>query len=106
MVEHDADADLRGRIDVDGKNARALALQVECEVAPPALPQLMGEAMRHQSVESLEVEERLDVAAAGGIAVVDGREIGAGGATELGAGGGDPPERLGGEGPGHVGGVE
>ena len=73
------------RIDVDGKDARALALQVEREVAPALLQQLVGEAMRDEGVEALEVEQRLDVAAAGGIAVVDGREIGAEGPAELGA---------------------
>ena len=41
--------------------------------------------MRDERMEALEVEQRLDVAAAGGIAVVDGGEIGAEGAAELGA---------------------
>ena len=85
VVEHDADADLGGGIDVDGKDARALALQVEREVAPALLQQLVGEAVRDEGVEALEVEQRLDVAAAGGIAIVDGGEIGAEGPAELGA---------------------
>jgi hypothetical protein len=66
----------------------------------------MGEAMRHQGVEALEVEERLDVAAAGGIAVVDGREIGAEGATELGAVGEHLHEGLADEARVHVGVIE
>jgi len=37
MIEHDADADTGRRVDVDGENARALALQVEREIAPSLL---------------------------------------------------------------------
>ena len=84
VVEHDADADPGGRIDVHGEDARALALQVEREVAPALLQQLVGEAMRDERVEALEVEQRLDVARAGGIAVVDGGQVGAERAAELG----------------------
>ena len=70
-------------IDVDAKDARALALQVEREVAPALLQQLVREAMRDERVEALEVEQRLDVAAAGRIAIVDGGEIGPERAAEL-----------------------
>jgi hypothetical protein len=77
VVEHDALADLGRRIDVDGKDARALALQVQREIAPPVLEQLVREAIGHQGMKALEVEQRLDIAAAGRIAVVDGGEIGA-----------------------------
>ena len=66
------------------EDARALALQVEREVAPALLQQLVREAVRDERVEALEVEQRLDVAAAGRIAVVDGGEIGAERAAELG----------------------
>ena len=51
--------------------------------------------MRDEGVEALEVEQRLDVAAAGGIAVVDGGEIGAEGAAELGVVGQHLREGLG-----------
>ena len=84
MVEHDADADPGRRIDVDGEDARALALQVEREVAPALLQQLVGEAVRDERVEAFEVEQRLDIAAAGGIAIVDGGKVGAERAAELG----------------------
>jgi hypothetical protein len=84
VVQHDADADAGRRVDVDGKDARALALQVEREVAAALLQQLVGKAVRDERMEALEVEQGLDVAAAGGIAVVDGGEVGAKGAAELG----------------------
>ena len=76
VVEHDADADAGGRIDIHPKDARALALQVEREVAAALLQQLVRETIRDEGMEALEVEQRLDVAAAGWIAVVDGCKIG------------------------------
>jgi hypothetical protein len=79
----------------DGEDARALALQVEGEVALPLLQQLMGEAMRHQGVEALEIEQRLDIAAARRIAVVDGGEVGAERAAQLGMVGEHLGKRLG-----------
>ena len=65
----------------------ALALQVEGEVAPPLLQELVREAMRDEGVEALEVEQRLDVARARRIAVAHGGEVGAEGAAQLGPGG-------------------
>src|SRR5262245_15078617 len=84
MIEHNADANVGGRVDVDGKNTRALALKVEGEVAPSPLEQLVGKSMRDEGVETLEVEQRLDVALAGRIAIEHGGKIGAKGAAELG----------------------
>ena len=81
-------------IDVHGEDARALALQVEREVAPPLLQQLVGEAMGDEGVEALEVEQRLDVARARRIAVAHGGEVGAERAAELRAGGEHLPEGL------------
>src|SRR6185295_20370672 len=71
-------------IDVDGKNARALALQVEGEVPPAALQQLVGEPVGDERVEAFEVEQRLDIAAAGGIAIEHGGQVSAKGAPQLG----------------------
>src|SRR5262245_54252826 len=106
VVQHDADADAGRRIDVDGEAARALALQVEREVTPALLPKLMREAVRDQRVEALEVEQGLDVAAAGRVAVVDGGEIRTKRPTELPTVGQYLAESLGDQAGVHIGMVE
>ena len=63
-------------IDVHPKDARTLALQVEREIAAALLQQLVRKAIRDERVKAFEVEQRLDISAAGRIAIVDGREIG------------------------------
>ena len=46
VVEHDAAADARGRMDIDGKCQRCLAGQGECEFPAPVLPQRVRDAVR------------------------------------------------------------
>ena len=84
MVDHDALAELGSRVDVDAEGARGLALQEQREIAPPVVPQRVGEAVRRQRVEPFEVEQRVDVAVAGRIAVEHGGEIGAEDAAQVG----------------------
>ena len=76
VIEHDALADARCRMDIDGENAAGLALQVVGEIAPSLVPQFMREAVRDQRMEALEIEQRLDQAIAGGVAIEDGVEVG------------------------------
>ena len=77
MIEEDALADPRGRMDVRAEDRRRPALQIKREILAAALPQAMREAMRLDRVEALEIKQRLDKARAGGIAVEDGHQIGA-----------------------------
>ncbi len=73
VVEHDPAADLRRRVDIHAEHSGGLALQVHGEVFPAELPQRVRKALGLKRVEALEVEERIDQAVAGGIAVVDRR---------------------------------
>ena len=59
VVEEDAPADPRGRMDVALEHLRDPALEVEGEVAPAAVPDMVGEAVGLQRVEALEVQDRL-----------------------------------------------
>ena len=94
MVEHQAFADPRGRMDIDREDARALALEIESEILPPFDPQRMGKAVRDERMEALEVEQRLDIAMARRVAIVDGREVRAEAVPDLGAGAQDILERM------------
>ena len=58
MVEEDAPPDPRRRMDVALEHLRDPALEVESEVAPAAVPDMMGEAVSLERVEPLEVEDR------------------------------------------------
>ena len=82
VIEEDAAADRRGRVDVGLEDLRRPALQVEREIVPALPPQPVGQAVRLDGVEALEVEDRLDIAVAGGVAVVDGRDVGAHGVAD------------------------
>ena len=75
VVEEDAAAHRHRRIDVGLEDLRRAALQVEREVAPPRVPQPVRQAVGLDGVEALEVEQRLDVALAGRIAVVDRGDV-------------------------------
>ena len=77
MVDEDALADARGRVDVDVEHRRGEALQIEREIPPPGPQQRMGQAIGLQGVEALEIEHRLDQPHARGIAIGDGHDVGA-----------------------------
>ena len=63
-------------MDIDRKDAARLALQVIGEILPPLAPELMGEAVRDEGVKALEIEQRFDQPVAGGIALVNGVQVG------------------------------
>ena len=75
MVEEDALAEGRVGVDVGLEHPRGPALQIEREVAPAEAPQRMGETMRLDRVKTLEVEQRLDEARAGGVAVEHRQDV-------------------------------
>ena len=77
MVEENAAADARLRIDVRLEHLRRAALQIEREIPPPLVPQPMGEPVGLDGMEALEVENRLEEAGAGGIPIQDRRNVGA-----------------------------
>ena len=59
MVEEDALADARRRIDVGLKDAGGSALQIEREIASTAIIEPVCETMRLQRMETLEIEHCL-----------------------------------------------
>ena len=63
MIEHDAPADHRGRMDIDLQEARGQALQIKREVLAAGLPQRMRDAIGLKRMKALEIEQRLDQAA-------------------------------------------
>ena len=63
-------------MDVHAKNPRRLALQIEREIAPAGLIEVMREPMGHERVEPLEVKQRLHVALARRVAIAHREQIG------------------------------
>ncbi len=76
MVDEDAPAEPCGGMDVDGEEFGNAALQVERHRAAALVPQPMRNAVALQRMEAFEIEQRLDVGMAGGIAVVIGDDVG------------------------------
>jgi len=77
MVEHDALADHRGRVDVDLQEARGQALQIQGKVLAAGLPQRVRDAIGLERMKALEIEQGLDQAARGRVAFDRGHEVGA-----------------------------
>jgi hypothetical protein len=77
VIEEDAAADARRRVDVGLEHLRGAALQVERKILAPVVPEPMGEPVRLDGVEALEVEHGLDQPRAGRIAVGHGGDVGA-----------------------------
>ena len=69
MIEKHALANSCGGVNVALEGFRRAALQVEREILAPGLPQRMGQAMGLQRVKALEIQQRLDKARAGRIAI-------------------------------------
>src|SRR3954454_24184216 len=84
MVEEDAATDTRGGIDVGLEHRGGAALEIIRKVLAALQPQPVREAMGLDGVKALEVEQGIDEARGGGIAIVDGDEIGAEGIAEIG----------------------
>src|SRR5581483_11266467 len=77
MVEENAAADARRRIDVALENARGAALQIKREVLAAFAMQPVRQAMRLDGVEALVVEHGFDEAVGGWIAIDRRDDIGA-----------------------------
>ena len=82
VVEENAAADFRCRIDVALKHRRSTALQIEREILAALAVQPMRQAMRLDGVEAFVIEHRLDEAAGGRIAIDGGDDIGTEGFAE------------------------
>ena len=76
VVEHHAGADRHRRVDVDPEGGRGLAGQPMGNVLSSPLPQAVRDPMGLQGVESLEVQQRVQAGAAGGVARHDGPQVG------------------------------
>src|SRR3546814_7486618 len=77
MVDHDAAAEACGRMDVDVEDFRGPALQQEGHGLTVLVPQPVGDTMGLDRLEALEEQQRLQEAAAGGIALVHRHGVGA-----------------------------
>ena len=75
VVDEDARADARGRMDVYVEDHGDPVLEVEGEGMPALLPKPMGDSMGLEGVEALEMEEGLGEAPRGRIALHHGGEI-------------------------------
>ena len=64
-------------MDVGLEHLGGAALQIEGEITLAVAPQPMGQPVRLDGVEALEIQERLDEALAGRVAFVDGGDVGA-----------------------------
>ncbi|MND72560.1 hypothetical protein D3C80_641140 [compost metagenome] len=70
MIKENALADPRRRVDVRLEDAGRTALQIEREITAPTCIKPMGQAMRLDRMEPLEIEHRLQEAQACRIAIV------------------------------------
>src|SRR3984885_16011210 len=84
MVEEDATADDRCRIDVGLEHCRGTALEVIGKILAAPLEQPMRQAMGLQGMETLEIEQGVDEARGRGVAVVYRDQVGAEGIAEIG----------------------
>jgi hypothetical protein len=66
-----------GRMDVGLEDFGRSALKIEREVEPAGFSEPIGESMRLDREKSLRIEQGLDTPPAGGVAVDDGRDVGA-----------------------------
>src|SRR5437667_442446 len=73
-----------GRIDIDLEGRRGAALQIVGEVLAALAPQPMRETMRLDSVEALEVEQRIDEARRCGIAIIHRNKVSANRVADVG----------------------
>src|SRR5690606_11732690 len=75
VVEEDALADARRRVDVGWEHGGGPALQVKREILAAVIPEPMRPAVCLDGVKTLEVENRQDEAVAGRVAVVIGLDV-------------------------------
>ncbi len=71
VIEEDALADARSRVDIRLENAGGTALQIEREITAAAIEKPMRETMGLQRLEALEIENGLHETQASRIAVID-----------------------------------
>ena len=82
VVEENAAANPRGRMDIALEHRRRPALQVVGEIPTPFVPEPMGEAMRLDCVKALEVKDRLEKAVGRRIAVEGRNDVSAKGRAD------------------------
>ena len=73
-------------VDVDGGKHREAALQVIGEVLAAHVPQAVRHAVSLDRLVALEIEQGIDIAVAGGVAVEGGDDVGARRVADLGLG--------------------
>ena len=84
VIDHDAAADTSGGMGVDAEQLGDPALQKQRQLPAFAEPQPIFHPLRLDRLESLEKEQRLQMGAAGRIALIDRDQIGAGGGGDIG----------------------
>src|SRR5580704_1225175 len=77
VIEENATADFRGRMDIALEHYRASALQIEREISAVLLPKPMRQPVGLNGMKALVVEHRLDQPMGRRIAVRGGHQIGA-----------------------------
>ena len=75
VVDEDAFADPRGRVDVGLENARRAALQIMRKIPATAIPKPVCQTVRLQRLKALEIEYRHQETVACGVAIVDSLNI-------------------------------
>ncbi len=84
MIEENAASDFRGGIDVGLEFSGGAALDVIGKILAAVVVEPVRKAVRLDSVEALEVEQRIDEARGRGIAIEHGDKIGAERIAEVG----------------------
>ena len=75
MIDHDALADFRRGVDVNARNHRRAALQVLRKVRAAHVQEPVRHAVGLQRLKALEIEQRVHIAVAGGIALEGGNNV-------------------------------
>ena len=75
VVDEDAPPHRHGRMDVDLELGRGPALEIVGEVAPPLVPEPVGQPVRLDGLEALEIEHRIDEPVTGRVALVDRDDV-------------------------------
>lgn len=76
MVQEDAAADPGGGVDIRLEGLRGAALQVKGEILTPLAPEPMGQPVRLDRMEALEVEQGLEGTRHDGVAIQHGIDVG------------------------------
>ena len=77
VVEENATADARGGMDVHREDFGAEALEVEGQLGADGMPKVVGEPVAGERVKAFEIKDGGEEVAAGGVAFLDGEDVGA-----------------------------